>query len=397
MGARLLIIRYRHHNRLVQLGGDGCTIRAMPRDASMADTLRNMLQYGDLQFRDYVEVALYHPQFGYYTQSAGPGRDYTTSPQLSPVFAFSLSLLVSEFVGKAGDGVCSVVDIGCGDGSLIHSLYERVTPEARERVRFFGVDRSIDRVPPERRAGVSFVSDLTNVPRADAQLVISNELFDALPFARLVMRDEHLHELWVTEREGALDWSEHEAEARYEQYFADRGIELSDGQFADVSLDWEPQYEEICRFVTRGLVVTFDYGYPGQQLFAGRVRRFGTAAAYRGQRVSRDLLADPGEQDLTAHINFTDLQRAGERSSLSSLFFDRQAKFLLALGATEHELFAPLDGMRVDSLEDAVALREQREQARRLVLPDGIGEDIRVLVQGRGMGEGGWSFQKKLF
>jgi SAM-dependent MidA family methyltransferase len=369
----------------------------MPRDASLADAIRNMLKDSDLPFRDFVEVALYHPEFGYYMRAAGSGRDYTTSPQLSPVFAFSLSLLVAEFVGKAGDGMCSIVDIGCGDGSLIHSLYEGATPELRERVRFFGVDRSIDRVPRERRAGVSFLTDLTRAPRGDAQLVISNELFDALPFARLVMRDEHLHELWVTEREGALDWSEHEAEAKYEEYFVERGIELSDGQFVDVSLDWEPQYEEICRFVTRGLVVTFDYGYPGQQLFAGRVRRFGTAAAYRRQRVSRDLLADPGEQDLTAHINFTDLQRAGERSGLSSLFFDRQAKFLLALGATEHGLFAPIDAMRFDSLEEAITLREQREQARRLVLPDGIGEDIRVLVEGRGMGEGGWSFQKKLF
>ena len=109
---------------------------------------------------------------------------------------------------------------------------------------------------------------------------------------------------------------------------------------------------------------------------------------------SRDLLANPGEQDLTAHINFTDLQRAGERNGFATLFFDRQAKFLLAAGATEHELFKPIDEIATD---DPLQLRAAREDARRLVLPDGIGEDSRVLVMGKGVPVEGWSFQRKLF
>ena len=358
---------------------------------SLAGTLHKMLQDSDLPFRDFVEVALYYPELGYYARPISPigkAGDFVTSPQLSPVFAFTLSLLVSEFIQFEGSGVCSIVDIGCGDGSLIHSLYEDGA-----RAQYWGVDRSLERVV--RQDGVNFTTSLAEVPRGDAQLVICNELFDAFPFARLVMRDDHLHELWVTEREGALEWTEHEAESKYTDYFSERGIELRDGQFADVSLDWDPAYAEICRFVDRGLVLTFDYGYPEKQLFSGRARHFGTAAAYSGHQVSRDLLANPGEQDLTAHINFSDLERSGERSGFSTLFFDRQAKFLLALGATEHELFAPVE--EVTSAEEALELREKREEARRLVLPDGIGEDIRVLVQGKGVRGEGWSFQRKLF
>ena len=128
-------------------------------------------------------------------------------------------------------------------------------------------------------------------------------------------------------------------------------------------------------------------------LFRSRLRRYGTAAAYAGQRVSRDLLANPGRQDLTAHVNFTDLIATGEQHGFSTLFFDRQAKFLLALGATEHELFAPVTSLTEGSLE----LLERRDEARRLVLPDGIGEDIRVLVQGRGVPAEGWSFQRRLW
>jgi len=370
----------------------------MPGDRSVSNVIRNMLQHGDLSFRDFMEVALYHPELGYYSRSESPvGRnaDYVTSPMISPVFVDSLGGLIGEFLSRAGDVVCSVVDIGCGDGSLIYSLYAAVAPGFREKARFYGVDRSLDRVLPGE--GVAFAKQLDAVPSGEVQLVISNELFDALPFARLVMRDEHLHELWIAERDAGFDWVEHEAEPRYDDYFAERDIDLRDGQFADVSLEWEATYDDLCRFVSRGLIVTFDYGHPERQLFHGSARRFGTAAAYSRQRVSRDLLANPGEQDLTAHINFSDLQRAGERRGMETLFFDRQAKFLLALGAGGHDLLAPLDDLKVSSVVEALQLREQREDARSLVLPDGIGEDIRVLVQGRGMGEGRWGFQRKLF
>jgi SAM-dependent MidA family methyltransferase len=244
---------------------------------------------------------------------------------------------------------------------------------------------------------VTYVTSLDQIPPADTRLIISNELFDALPFARLVQRGEHLHELWVTERDGALDWSEHEADVRYDDYFAERGIKLDDGQFADVSLEWSALYDDICRFVNRGLIVTFDYGLPQSKLFRGRMRRFGTAAAYSKQRVSRDLLVNPGEQDLTAHINFDDLRRTGEGHGFDTLFFDIQAKFLLTLGAAEHELLKPIGEVTVDSAKEGVALLQARDDAKRLILPDGIGADIRVLVQSRGMGPEAWQFQTKLF
>jgi SAM-dependent MidA family methyltransferase len=257
------------------------------------------------------------------------------------------------------------------------------------------VDRNLGRAIREPR--VTYVRSLDEIPPADARLIISNELFDALPFARLVWRGEQLHELWVTERDGALDWSEHEADPRYDDYFAERGIRLDEGQFADVSLEWAALYDDICRFVTRGLIVTFDYGLPQSKLFRGRMRRFGTAAAYAKQRVSRDLLINPGEQDLTAHINFDDLRRTGEGQAFATLFFDIQAKFLLTLGATEHELFTPILDVSIESANEGLTLLQDRDDAKRLILPDGIGADIRVLVQGRGMGEEPWRFQTELF
>src|ERR1043166_7946869 len=112
----------------------------MPGERSMRDVLHNALQYGDLAFRDFVELVLYHPEFGYYAtraQRVGKEGDFVTSPSLSPLFASTLGRLIGEFLRRAGDAPSVVVDIGCGDGSLIHSLSEIARDD---HVQFAGVD-----------------------------------------------------------------------------------------------------------------------------------------------------------------------------------------------------------------------------------------------------------------
>src|SRR5947199_8143001 len=97
----------------------------MSGEASMLDVLRKSLKGSDLPFRDFVELVLYHPEFGYYARAESPvGKegDYVTSPVLSPVFSYSLGNLCREFMSRSGDAVSQVVDIGCGDGALIRAL-----------------------------------------------------------------------------------------------------------------------------------------------------------------------------------------------------------------------------------------------------------------------------------
>src|SRR5258708_9312459 len=101
----------------------------MPGERSLSEVLRNLLTHSDLPFRDFVELVLYHPEFGYYARSQSPvGRegDFITSPLLSPVFSFALGRLVDEFVVPSGDGVSQVVAIGCGDGERICALAKGV-------------------------------------------------------------------------------------------------------------------------------------------------------------------------------------------------------------------------------------------------------------------------------
>jgi len=353
-----------------------------------------------MPFSDFMEAALYDPVFGYYTgirNPVGPVGDFVTSPAISPVFAYGLARLSSEFSGRVGDALYGIVDIGCGDGSLLEALAAGIPESERSRASFFGVDRSLARVPARLHEVISFSTDDSSIPSGLPLLILCNELFDALPVTRLVVRDGALREGTVRLRDGFLEWSDRPASAEHAEYLSSRGIHLAEGQSADISLKWSQMYERLCRVTGHGLIVTFDYGFEQKQLFDRRIRMHGTAAAYRAHGVHRDLLADPGAQDLTAHVNFSDLISSGERSGMSTLTFSRQASFLLAVGVTNHELFTPWQERSIDSLQNAVSDFDQREAARRLILPDGVGEDIRVLVQSRNMPESGWSFQKKIY
>lgn len=340
-----------------------------------------------------METALYDPEFGYYVQPRS-GLDYATSVDLSPAFPFALGRLASEFLDRAGDEVCTIVDIGCGDGSLLAGIRDALPDSQLGRARLAGVDRSLGRLRPELAGDpeLRFVRSIDEVDTSSPTLAISNELFDAFPVARVVQREGGLSELWVRETCGALEWEERDAPPELAAYFAARGIGLEVGQFADVTPDWEAFYAALVGRIGRGLIVTIDYGFPQETLFDVRVRRYGTAVAFRRHQVTRDLLSGAGRQDLTAHVNFSDLQRAGEARGWTTLAFERQAKFLLRIGITAHPLLAPLEDVEGSS-GDAVELASARDATRRLILPDGIGEEMRVLAQARGMGQGGWTFQ----
>lgn len=350
-----------------------------------------------LSFKEFMELALYDPEFGYYVQPRS-GLDYATSVDLSPVFAYALARLASEFVDRAGDGLCTIVDIGCGDGSLLGGIRENLAEPQLRKANLVGVDRSLGRLRPELADDpqLRFAHSIEEVDPAGPTLILSNELFDAFPVARVVRRERGLSELWVrAEESGALEWEEREAPRELTEYFAARGIALETGQFADVTPDWGAFYRALAARIERGLIVTIDYGFPQEKLFDVRVRRYGTAVAFRRHQMTRDLLGEPGRQDLTAHINFTDLERAGETCGWRSLVLERQARFLLRLGITEHPLLAPLETVE-GAAADAVELAAAREAARRLVLPEGIGEEMRVLVQSRGMTHAEWTFESDL-
>lgn len=320
-------------------------------------------------FSSFMEEALYG-EGGYYRREAlaiGEDGDFVTGSSLSPLFGRATVRLLQRLdaaLGRPAD----LLEAGYGNGAhLTHVLSALSGPET-SRVQAW------DRVPRPVPDGAAAVSDLSEIPDGGIEgLIFSYELFDALPFHRLIGRaDGSVGELWVDQGEDdGFAWREGElSDPALLDLLRDPDVKLQPGQIADLAPEWAPLYGTLARKLGRGLLVTCDYGYERERLLDPRVRMHGTLACYSRQRVHRNPFVLVGEQDLTAHVDFTALIRAGEAAGLTTYAFSRQALWLAACGLFE-------------DLQDAPA--ETRMAAMALLDGEGMGEDIRVLVQTRGI------------
>lgn len=336
--------------------------------ANVSDRLRVALP---LPFATFMEEALYGVG-GYYCRenlAIGEAGDFVTGSSLSSLFGRATARLVQR-LDPVLDRRAELFEAGHGTGAhLAHVLSALVeNGSASRRVRGW------DRVPRPVPKGAALVADLSEVADGEIEgLIFSYELFDALPFHRLIGRaNGWAGELWVDcGEDGEFSWHEGElSDPALLDLLRSPDIHLQPGQIADLAPGWTPLYTELARKLGRGLLVTCDYGYERERLLDPRVRMHGTLACYSRHRVHRNPFVLVGEQDLTAHVDFTALRSAGEAAGLTTFAFTRQALWLAACGLFE-------------DLQEASA--ETRLAAMTLLDGEGMGEDIRVLVQARGI------------
>lgn len=332
----------------------------MPPTPRLQDLIRTQ---GPIPFAVFMEEALYGPE-GYYSREEipiGEEGDYVTGSSLSPLFGRSTARLLSRLdtvLGKPAE----LFEAAYGTGAHLRGVLE----SGARRVRAW--DRVVRSVPP----GVERIGSLEEVGDGEIEgLIFSYELFDALPVHRLVGRaDGSVGELWVDlDGDGELVWREGEvSDPGLLDLLRGPDVQLQPGQVADLAPGWGPLYRELARRLGRGMLVTCDYGFERERLLDARIRLHGTLAAYTRQRVHRNPFVRVGEQDLTAHVDFTTLIQAGEAAGLRTVALTRQALWLTACGLFEE-------------IREADAAT--RQQAMALLDGEGMGEEIRVLVQTR--------------
>ncbi|MFZ0636465.1 MAG: SAM-dependent methyltransferase, partial [Candidatus Acidiferrales bacterium] len=227
-------------------------------------------------------------------------------------------------------------------------------------------------------AGRAFSSE--KLPETIAEgCIFSNELLDALPVHRVVMRRGELREIYVdAEGDRLVERALPESSAAVGDYFNVQGVQLQEEQEAEAGLAACHWIEEAGERLGRGFVLTIDYGREARELYDEHHMR-GTMLAYSRHRASEDFYRAPGEQDLTAHVSWTALDRWGHRSGLARTGLASQTNFLLAIARAND--FADLG---TDDPGETGQVRA-RLLFQNLIHPEGMGEMFQVMAQHKGI------------
>ncbi len=332
---------------------------------------------GRLTFAEYMELALYWPGGGYYARPRTAGHDYFTAPAAHPAFGALLALQLEEMwetLGRPADFV--VLEPGAGWGHLARDVAGyagHLSPRFASALRYVAIDR-VAAMPANLPSTVQWLRAAGVPLRHVTGVVLSNELFDALPVHRVVVRNGSLREVYVINDQGRLADAEGEPSSpALAQRLAEEGIALAEGQQAEVCLALAPWLREASDALERGFLLTIDYGHTAAELY-GPQRLKGTLRCYFQHTVSASPYDYPGGQDITAHVDFTALERMGARHGLESYPLVRQGAFLRNLGLG--------DLQRRLTVAD---LRQGRRDANRMAMLEiarsGSMGDFRVLVQ----------------
>lgn len=380
---------------------------------------------GPIPFARFMALALYHPALGYYT-GGGQGReplgwegDFFTSGDLHPLWGWSVARQLHQIWELLGKPVrFDVVEPGAGRGLLARETWRYAlarAPEWAAALRYTLVDQAPaesslrqqrERWLNERLAAfeapeaiVRWVNDLAEVTRDGliTGCVVSNELVDALPVHVVQVEGGVLREVYVdmdpTSRRlvevlGALSSPEL---ADYLDSFAIPWRSYPDGWRAEICLEAIPWVRACADVLKRGFLLTIDYGDTARRLYT-RDRRQGTLAVYAHHHVGERPLAQPGQQDLTAHVNFSALVAAGRERGVRLVGMTTQEAFLRRLGIVEEmdslaaKLFPAADSERMTTRGQADYLRRAslRNAVATLLTPHGLG-GFRVLAQHKGV------------
>ncbi len=350
---------------------------------------------GPIPFVRFMELALYHPLHGYYMRQSdgvehervGWSGDFYTSSDVHPILGRAIAGQVRQMDEVLGcPAPFTIVEMGAGKGLLARDCLASIHEDQDDfasRVRYVLIERSpvmrnLQRqnlAPWLRTPGlVTWIDSLDGLgPQGVTGLFLSNELIDAFPVHRVQVKDGRTEELYVDYRDGRfVECLKPLSTAELAHYLQRLNTVLPEGYRTEVNLlamDW---MEQVGRRMDRGFVLTVDYGHTAQDLY-GSDRKDGTFLCYFGQQANDDPFIRVGEQDMTAHVDFSSLASVGETQGLYVTGFTNQMSFLMGLGAEE----------MIGRLEpESPAFRA----AIHLLKPNGMGSTFKVLVQHKGIG-----------
>ena len=337
-------------------------------------------QEGWISFADYMNAALYAPGLGYYAAGAhkfGAGGDFITAPELTPLFGRTLAVQLAQVLAQVPDG--EILEIGPGSGRLAADVLTALVGQGSLPSRYLLLEVSPDLRERQREHLAAKVGDLMPrvqwidvLPERWQGAVVANEVLDAVPAHLVVRRDGQ----WF-ERGVSLDASAHLA-------FADRPLpvgmlrRMAESRFPDhgdyaseVNPTAEALVTGIAERCARGAMLLVDYGFPAAEYYHPQ-RDGGTLMAHYRHRTLADPFCYPGLIDMTAHVDFSAMARAGIAAGMSVAGFATQAHFLVNCGV--------LDALARCGDPQSAAYLRAANAVQRLTSPAEMGELFKVLA-----------------
>lgn len=364
---------------------------AAAHSARLLDYLRTEIVNagGAISFARFMDLALYAPGLGYYRAGArkfGPGGDFVTAPELSPLFSRCLARQCREILQALGGG--EILELGAGSGVMaadilldlraLDALPERyaileLSGELRERQRQMLTERAPDLL--ER------VAWLEKLPEPGFRgVVLGNEVLDALPVECFRITAHGPRRWMVTWTETGLAWAEGEEDAAVTATVARIEAELGWRLPEGYTSEYVPYLEDWLRAMAEplavGALLFVDYGYPRRAYYHPE-RIDGTLLCHYRHRVHADPLILPGLQDITASVDFTAVADAADAVGLEISGYTSQNYFLFGCGLME--LLAEVDAA------DSVRYLEQARQVKLLTLPGEMGDRFQAIALTRNL------------
>lgn len=343
---------------------------------------------GPITVAEYMELALYHPEHGYYSSAAqrsGRGGDFFTSVDVGALFGEILAVQLDEMwtvLREAGATHFDFVEAAAGNARLAHDILEAASQNHEDLYAHLRVTL----VEPSAHARAAqgqtiggrhrskIRASMTALPSEVTGVIFANELLDAMPVHVVTPAGDHLQEVYVDERDGTLiETPGPPSTAAISDYFDRLGVQPAAGARVEVGLGAVEWIRTAAAALDRGFLVLIDYGRRAGELCASHAN--GTLTSYRAHTADANWLADPGGRDLTAQVNLTAIERAARAAGLDVLGMVDQTYFLTALGLVE----------RLDAGSAPASVR-RRLAAKTLIEPAGLGGTMKVLIFARRVG-----------
>jgi SAM-dependent MidA family methyltransferase len=358
---------------------------ALEHSERVASAVRAAIAEDDgwIPFERYMEIVLHAPGLGYYSAGAtklGPAGDFTTAPEMTPLFGAALAAQIDEILRVAPGR--EVLELGAGSGRLardvLSTLAERGVPPTRYAILEPSPDlaerqrATLQALPADLRARVVW---LPTLPAAIDGAIVANEVLDAIPVHVVCHRDGRYFERGVAkdERRGKLAWADRPAPKWLTGLARERfpgGIDYQ----SELNSAAEGLVEELGRLLVRGAALFIDYGFTAGEYYHPQ-RDEGTLRCHYRHRVHDDPFHWPGLSDITAHVDFSAVALAGERAGLEVAGFAAQAPFLLGCGV--------LDRLAETGAPDSTAYLRASSAVQKLLSPAEMGELFKVLALAR--------------